>query len=77
MKSVSCEAGGMVISLKDELPIPRGGMWDLEVEGYPKCPGATKTDVGGGHSFTIFYTDKEWCGVDADYWLVRESLSIF
>lgn len=70
VESVSCEAAGMRLMLKEKLPQPRGGMWDLEVENFPKCPGATKTDVGGGYEFTILYADKEWCGVDAEYKLV-------
>uniref|UniRef100_A0A914V9I1 ZP domain-containing protein n=1 Tax=Plectus sambesii TaxID=2011161 RepID=A0A914V9I1_9BILA len=65
VENVDCTAEGMVIALKKKLPVPRSGMWDLEVEGFPKCPGALKSDVGGGHEFLIRYTDKEWCGVEA------------
>lgn len=60
----------MELKLKDRLPLPRVGMWDLEVEGHPKCPGGTKTDVGGGYTFSLLYADKEWCGVEPVSWFV-------
>lgn len=73
--NVDCTSEGMVITLKKKLPVPRGGMWDLEVEGFPKCPGGLKTDVGGGHVFTILYADKDWCGVEASSLLVSACCS--
>jgi hypothetical protein len=73
---VECTADGMVITMKKKLPVPRSGMWDLEVEGFPKCPGAVKNDVGGGHEFTILYADRDWCGVEASSLLVSIVSSI-
>jgi len=55
----------MNITLKQMLPVPSNGMWDLEVAGYPDCPGgANKVDVGGGHVFLIQYNQFDFCGVE-------------
>jgi hypothetical protein len=65
----------MEVKLKDRLPSPRTGMWDLEVEEHPKCPGATKSDVGGGYTFIILYADKQWCGVEPVSWFTPSWVS--
>ena len=61
----------MRIRLKEELPPPGAGMWDLEVEDFPDCPAVSKTDVGGGHEFLIPFAERVLCGVDAEYVMVR------
>uniref|UniRef100_A0A915JCP3 ZP domain-containing protein n=1 Tax=Romanomermis culicivorax TaxID=13658 RepID=A0A915JCP3_ROMCU len=66
----------MDVKLKDRLPPPRNGMWTLEVEDHPHCPsGAAETDVGGGYEFTIFYADKDLCGVQPVSWFTPNWLS--
>ncbi|VDO96492.1 unnamed protein product [Soboliphyme baturini] len=71
--SVTCHAKGINIVLKSKLPLPRNGMWKLEVEGYPYCPGATKQDVGGGYAFTLLFADKDLCGTEPKSWFVSVS----
>ncbi|KFD51091.1 hypothetical protein M513_07991 [Trichuris suis] len=75
VKSVTCKAGGMEIELKPSLPKPSSGMWDLEVEGHPHCPNASKKDIGAGYRFTINYADRYLCGVEPVAWFTPSWIS--
>uniref|UniRef100_A0A5S6R0Q7 sulfite oxidase n=1 Tax=Trichuris muris TaxID=70415 RepID=A0A5S6R0Q7_TRIMR len=75
VKSVICTASGMEIELKPALPKPSSGMWDLEVEGHPYCPNASKKDIGAGYRFTISYADRYLCGVEPVAWFTPSWIS--
>jgi len=70
VEAVTCHARGVDVRLRERLPAPRGGMWALELENFPQCPGVTRQDVGGGHAFTVLFADKQWCGVEPVSWFV-------